>query len=657
MTERKIISRSEIRSDMSSKDYLPMSEDKYRKIVENVNTGILVAQDARLVFVNRGIANFLGYTVEEMLSHPNPFDFIYPDDMEMVFERHMRRLKGEDVPDVYQYRVITKAGHVKWVEVTCVQVMWEGAPATLNFFIDVSEQKKAQLALEQSEERYRSLVENTMDGYFIYDPSSYKFIFLNQRACELFGYSMMEGLETSIWEIITPKQHDIARARIETLMDKPDSRIDTVIYDVIRKDGSTFKAEVSTSSVIYEGRLAIQGTIRDITEKETLQNQLFEAQKLESIGTLAGGMAHDFNNLLMGIQSKTSLMMLHTEASHQNYKHMNDICGLVRRAADLTKHLLNFARGGKYEVRPINLNQLIQQSAYLFGEAKKEINIHTNFEKELWPVEADRGQIEQVLLNLYVNASDAMAAGGELYLQTQNLIVAENYNQSYKVAPGKYVKISITDTGTGIDKAIQPKIFDPFFTTKKSEGGTGLGLASVYGIIKNHAGFINVYSEGGLGATFNIYFPASEKAVIDIKKSIPHLVTGDETILLVDDEEYIIENSKELLEYLGYTVLVAANGKDAIEVYQNNRDTIHMVILDMVMPGMNGAQTFDRLRAINPHLKVLISSGYSLNEDIIQIINRGGNGFIQKPFDIYQLSAKVSEVLDVSAYASRREND
>jgi PAS domain S-box-containing protein len=400
MPKKPISKQSETRIEALDKEALKASEEKYRRIVENLNTGILVAQDARLVYVNPGIANFLGYTEDALLSHPNPFEFIHPDDLEMVFERHMRRQQGETVPDVYPYRVITKEGQIKWVEVTGVQIAWDGKPATLNFFIDITEQKQAQMALQHSEERYRSLVENTMDGYFIFETPSGRFIFLNQRVCELFGYAMQQGLEITIWDVINPAEHEIARDRIKKFMERDINKIDTIIYNVIRKDGSTFRAEVSSSLVTYEGRPAVQGTVRDITEKEDLQNQLFQAQRLESIGTLAGGLAHDFNNLLMGIQGRISMMLMNTDPFHQDYEHLKGVGEFVKRAVHLTKQLLDFARGGKYEVQPINLNKLIDESAHLFGRTKKEIKIHTKFEKNLWTVEVDRRQIEQVLLNL-----------------------------------------------------------------------------------------------------------------------------------------------------------------------------------------------------------------------------------------------------------------
>jgi PAS domain S-box-containing protein len=635
----------ELEKRIQSEKQLATSEETYRKIVENVNTGILVAQDAKLVFVNQGIAKYLGYTQEELLTHPNPFVFIHPDDMKMVFERHMARLQGDDVPEVYAYRVITKKGDVKWVEVTGVLILWNDRPATLNFFIDITAQKQALLSLQHSEERYRSLVENTMDGIFIHEVPSGEFVFLNQRAYDLFGYSREEGSNKTIWDIIAPNGHDTAKKRIASRLQKPDLKLDSVTYKVFRKDGSSFLAEVSSSMITYKGKQVIQGTVRDITEKQSLQNQLQQAQRLESIGTLAGGVAHDFNNILTGIQGQASLMLLNTSPAHPFYENLKDILGFVRRAVDLTRQLLDFARGGKYEVRPTDLNHLLEKSVHMFGRTKKEIEINLNLDNDLWIAEVDQRQIEQVLLNLYVNAWQAMPKGGKLFLQSENFVIDENYIKSFHVTPGKYVRLSVTDTGTGMDKTIQHKIFDPFFTTKEMGRGTGLGLASAYGIIKNHGGIINVYSEPGQGTTFNIYLPAGDSTLVsDVPKPVV-LSKGQGTLLLVDDEKFIIDVGKQMLESLGYKVYVAGSGETAIDMYRQHQNDIHLVILDMVMPGMNGTQIFERLKKVNRNVKVLLASGYSINQDVTELLDRGCKGFIQKPFDVFKLSQKVNELL------------
>jgi two-component system cell cycle sensor histidine kinase/response regulator CckA len=348
----------------------------------------------------------------------------------------------------------------------------------------------------------------------------------------------------------------------------------------------------------------------------------------------------------MGIQGNASLMLGGIDETHPHYEKLKSIEEYIQNGTELTKQLLGFARSGKYDVKVTDLNRLVEKTAQLFGRTKKEITIHTKYQPDLWAVEVDRGQIEQVLLNHYVNAWQAMPDGGKLHLQTENVVLDENAARSLNVVAGKYVKVSIADTGIGMDEATQQRIFDPFFTTKEMGRGTGLGLASAYGIISNHGGAITVHSRTGEGATFNIYLPASAKKIIEERKLPEAVLTGIETILLVDDEDMIVEVGRAVLETLGYQVLLGRSGKEAIEVYQENQAKIDLVILDMIMPGMGGSETYDQLKAINAEVKVLLSSGYSLDSQAAHILERGCDGFIQKPFTIKQLSQKIREILE-----------
>ncbi|MBW1783940.1 MAG: response regulator, partial [Deltaproteobacteria bacterium] len=318
----------------------------------------------------------------------------------------------------------------------------------------------------------------------------------------------------------------------------------------------------------------------------------------------------------------------------------------VRRGVQLTRQLLGMARGGKYEVKPRHINTIIKQSAEMFGRTKREITIHERYQDDVLPVEMDQGQIEQVLLNLYVNAWQAMPGGGNLYLETKNVTLDKDYVKPFSIEPGRYVKISVTDTGVGMDKATQERIFDPFFTTKEMGRGTGLGLSSVYGIIKNHGGLIDVCSEKKHGTTFDIYLPASEKKIIEEKDPAEEPSRGSETVLFVDDEDMIIDVAEELLKQLGYSVLIARSGKEAIATYEENKDQIDIVVLDMIMPDMSGSETYDGLKEKHPEVKVLLSSGYSINGQATEILNRGCNGFIQKPFKMRELSQKLRVILE-----------
>jgi len=387
----------------------------------------------------------------------------------------------------------------------------------------------------------------------------------------------------------------------------------------------------------------------DLTEQRRLEDQFRQAQKMEAVGTLAGGIAHDFNNLLMGIQGRISLLLLEEEPSSNVFTELKKVEEYVKSAARLTRQLLGFARGGKYEAKPTDLNAVVARSSEMFGRAKKEIVIHAKYQEALWSVEADVGQIEQVLLNLYVNAWQAMPAGGELYLQTENTVLDDAYSQPYDFTPGRYVKISVTDTGIGMTREVRERIFEPFFTTKEKGRGTGLGLASAYGIVKNHGGIINVYSEPGQGSTFTVYLPASEASTTTEPGAPEGIRKGQERILLVDDEEMILAVGRKMLESIGYRVTTAAEGKEAVRLFREGKERIDLVILDMIMPGMGGKETFEQLRSIDPGVNVLLSSGYSLNGSAQEILSKGCRGFIQKPFTLAELSAKVRSILDPDA--------
>ena len=347
----------------------------------------------------------------------------------------------------------------------------------------------------------------------------------------------------------------------------------------------------------------------------------------------------------MGIQGNVSLMLLDLDPSHTHFQRLEKIEEAVQSGSDLTKQLLGFAMAGKYEVQPTDLNQLIRTSAHMFGRTKKEITIHEKYQEGIWIVDADQGQIEQVMLNLYVNAWQAMPRGGDLYLATENVTLKEEELELYQGAPGRYVKISLTDTGVGMDGATLERIFDPFFTTKEIRRGAGLGLAAVYGIVRNHGGFIRVLSQKGQGTTFHIFLPASEKEVNQrIRRSSP-LEKGNETILLVDDEDTITDIGQQILEALGYKAIIAHSGKEAVDLYRKQGTDVDLVILDMIMPEMSGGETYDILKQINPNIKVLLSSGYSIDGEAAEILERGCNGFLQKPFNVNDISQKIREIL------------
>ncbi|MGD8241342.1 MAG: response regulator [Desulfobacterales bacterium] len=503
------------------------------------------------------------------------------------------------------------------------------------------------------ETRYRNIIETMEEGYFEIDLKG-QLTFINDAFARMAGRTPaeMRGLRTRDYttaDTATRMQHTLHKVYLTGESQRIGS------YDVLRPDGQRMVLELSVSQVkTRTGRIVgFRGIARDVSEKlkvarekQRLESQLHQARKMEAIGTLASGIAHDFNNIMMGILGNTSLMISKLDADHPHFDKLANIEKYVGNGSELTQQLLGFARGGKYNVKPTSLRELVEESAQMFGRTKKEIRIHKSHLRPTRAVAVDRGQIEQVLLNLFVNAWQAMPGGGDLYLLTEDVELSAGDQTPYKIIPGAYVKLAIMDTGVGMDEATRKRIFEPFFTTKEMGRGSGLGLASAYGIIKNHGGYINVYSEEGRGTTFNLYLPACDHRQAEDDGNSRRIYTGSETILLVDDEDITMDVGEELLEELGYKVLTARNGEDALSIYRRRQARIDMVILDMVMPGMGGGPTYDALKKINPAVKVLLASGYSISGEASRIMKRGCNAFIQKPFNIRQLSEKIRSVLD-----------
>ena len=526
------------------------------------------------------------------------------------------------------------------------------AKKTIELRDELDERRLAEEALRESEEKLKAIFEAANSVSFI----------TTDLGTEIGNDTRITSFSPGAEKMFGYREEEVIGKRVAILHVEEDVETFPEIIDLVKKGKKGYSGETTlvrrsgdhfpvlfTVHALFDSNGEISGTLGvsvDISERRRLETQLQQAQKMEAVGTLAGGIAHDFNNLLMAIQGRTSIMLTKKDSSHPDIKHLKGIEDNVESAADLTRQLLGFARGGKYAVKPTDLNELVKKENRMFGRTKKQISIRGKYEKDLWSVEVDQGQIAQVLLNLYVNAWQAMPAGGDLYLETENVTLDENYVKPFSIEPGKYVKISVTDTGTGMDKATREKIFEPFFTTKEMGRGTGLGLASAYGIIKNHGGFIDVYSEKGHGTTFNIYLPASEKEIIEEKKPAGDTLRGSETVLFVDDEDMIIEVAEEMFEQLGYKLLIARSGKEAIETYEKNKEQIDIVLLDMIMPDMSGSDTYESLKEIDPDIKVLLASGYSIDGLATEIMDRGCNGFIQKPFKMKELSQKLREILD-----------
>jgi len=653
--ERLLVVARDIDERKRSEDALRKAKDRYQSIFDNAVEGIsLSTPEGDYISANPALARILGYdSPDELVSSvkniktglcvdPGRRDEMLRKIREkghvLGFKAELYRKDGSiAVVSMNSRGVFDKHGNLHHVE--C-------------FLQDITDQMRSEEALVLSEQRYRSLVENTLDGYFICDASTGRFLFVNQRICDIFGRDMGEAPELKIFDVISEEDHVRIKQRIQDRLVGKAPAPGQEVYTALRKDGSTFRAEVSASLVTFQDRSAIQGILRDVTEKEKLERELLQAQKMEAIGTLAGGVAHDFNNLLQGILGYTQMLLISRDESDPDTSNLEQIERAAKRASELTQQLLAFSRKVESKMRPVNLNEEVKQVEKLLRRTiPKMIDIELHLEERLHVINADPSQLQQVMMNLGINARDAMPEGGRLVIETEKAVLDEEYCKANLGArPGKYVQLSISDTGSGMDRTTIQHIFEPFFTTKGVGRGTGLGLAMVYGIVKSHGGYIVCHSEPGKGTCFKIYFPVIEgdptEAQPEAKGYKPVSEGGSETILLVDDEEILRDVGKEILENFGYTVLLARDGESALELCREKSDDIALVILDLMMPGIGGKRCLEEILKTNPETKVVIASGYSGNGHAKDALDIGARAFIKKPYEINQMLEVVREVLD-----------
>jgi PAS domain S-box-containing protein len=514
-------------------------------------------------------------------------------------------------------------------------------------FLDITERKQAEEALRKSEERYREVIENATYGIFRSSPEG-DLLYVNPALVTMLGYASKEELQT----------HNLAQDIYQTPADRaavlsrygPDGRLDGVELNWKRKDGKVIEVRISGRVLRND-----DGTVRhyeaivaDVTERRLLEEQLRQAQKIEAVGRLAGGVAHDFNNILGVIMGYTDLLLEQTN-NQQTEQRLLEIKKAAGRAASLTRQLLAFSRKQVFQVRVLDLNTIITDiTKLLLRLLGEDVDLVTQLSSDPVTVKGDPSQIEQVIINLAVNARDAMPNGGTLSIETARLRLDEQYAQHHIPLPaGQYVMLAISDTGTGMTEEVKSRIFEPFFTTKDKDRGTGLGLATVYGVVKQSEGFIWVYSELGHGSTFKVYLPMVEEEVEQIEhpaEFVP-LPGGSETILMVEDSDSLRELNHELLQRMGYTVLVAEAGDEAIRIAEHHAETIDLLLTDVVMPRMNGRALAEALARSRPAIKVLYMSGYTDNVIVNQALLKPGVAFLQKPFTRELLARKVREVL------------
>lgn len=639
---------TEITARKEMEEKLGKSESLMRAITDSARDAILMMDaGGRISFWNPAAEHIFGYTREEAIGRelhrflaPERFLKMYT----AVFERFRSTGQGRAAGRTVELQALRNNGEEFPIELSLSAIKLEDGWHSVGIIRDITERRRAEEDLRASEKKYRSVIENIQDVFYRSDASGL-LLMGSPSGARMFGY---DSADEMIGLLLDDFWVDPA-GRLQ-LIDQIKAKGSVKDFEAVlkKKDGTTFNASLTTQFYYDDDGnfLGTEGIIRDITDRKLLETQLLQAHKMEAIGTLAGGIAHDFNNLLMGIQGYASLMLYGMDPADPHFQKLKNIEEIVSKGSDLTGQLLGFAQGGKYEVKSADINGLIARTADMFGRTRKEIVMHRDLARNLPDVEIDQGQIEQVFVNLYLNAWQAMPGGGDIYLKTEIVLLEKAHTMRYSAMPGKYVKVTVSDTGVGMDDTTQKRIFEPFFTTKEMGRGSGLGLASAYGVIKNHGGIIEVSSERGRGTTFTIYLPVTEKGHAREKGAPVSPQKGSGTILVVDDQEMLLETSSEMLRMLGYNVITADSGQRAVDLYEGRKDTIDLVILDMIMPGLSGAATYDRLKEICPGVKVILSSGYSLDGEASHILERGCSGFIQKPFSMETLSKKVKEILE-----------
>jgi two-component system, cell cycle sensor histidine kinase and response regulator CckA len=529
----------------------------------------------------------------------------------------------------------------------------------LNTLISVSDQialaierKQYEQALISSEKKYRTILETMVEGYFEQDQKGI-ITLANPAMCKILDKPVEKVVGTSSKVFLANLEKNTTNEQLQDIFNSQKNTLN-IEFELILSNDSILYLEGTFSSILddYNAVTGIKGIVRDITEKKkaektqkTLEEKLIQSQRLESLGTLAGGVAHDFNNLLMGIQGRISIIQTDIKEQHPHFTQLELMESYIQRASNLTSQLLGFARGGKYELKAVSINHIIKNSVDIVQPAKKAIEIRTVFKDNLSVVEVDENQMEQVFVNLLLNASNAMEQGGIITITTEKIMVDADAAEVKTIKPGHYVRVAVKDTGKGISEDDIEKVFDPFFTTNSLGGSTGLGLAMVYGIIENHHGFISVESMVCEGTCFTILLPFSQKEIVSEVKLSSETQTGTDTILLVDDEPMITEVGKEMISMLGYDVITASSGMEALEIVGTQNKRIDLFIIDMIMPQMSGGELFDKLKCLDPDVKIMLSSGYSIDGEAREIINRGCKGFIPKPFTVSQLGEKIRDVL------------
>ncbi len=643
-----------------AEEALRQSEERYRNILETIEDGYYEVDLAgNLTFFNDSLCRISGYPKEELMGM-NDRQYTDEENGKKLFQTYNRVYTTGEPAKEFAWEVIRKDGTPKYLEASVsLRKDLSGKPIGFRGIIrDITERKRAEEALRRSEERYRDIIESIQDGYFEDDLDG-NFTFVNDVVGRHLGYTKEELIGMKYRQYTDEENRRKLYQHFNGLY-RTGQPIKPFAVEYIRRDGSKLTAEISVSLIRDpEGKpIGFRGISRDITERKqaeeeklSLQEQLRQSQKMEAIGQLAGGIAHDFNNLLTVIKGYSQLSLLDLKENDPLCGNIQEIEKATRRATDLTRQLLAFSRRQILDLKVLDLNVLLKDLEKMLRRIiGEDIQLVTLLSEDLGKVKIDPGQIEQVIFNLAVNAKDAMPSGGKLTIETANVELDEEYAHAHvSVAPGRYLRLSISDTGIGMTQEVKERVFEPFFTTKEKGKGTGLGLSMVYGIVKQSNGNVWVYSEPGRGTTFKIYLPRTEEKADSLhgQEKTGFFPTGSETILLVEDDELVRDLANRLLKQLGYKVLEATNGQEALGVVkEHDGETIHLLLTDIVMPQMGGKDLADWLKISRPNVKVLYTSGYADNAIVHHGVLDPGTHFVQKPFSLKTLSHKVREVLD-----------
>jgi len=627
-------------------------------LLDALDEGIVVmGADGMIVNCNRSAERILGLSADQMAgrtTHDPRWQAIHEDGSPFPGETHPVSVSlrtGQPVHNVVM-GVRKPSGELTWISINSQPLFQPGqsGPSVVASFTDITELKRVEATLRESESRFRLLFESNPLPMWVYDRQTLRFLAVNDAAIRHYGYSREEFERMTLVDIRPPaevprlleRSRDISFRRGALNQGEWKHRI---------KDGRDIDVEIFADELTFGGRAAMLVVAHDVTERKKLEAQLFQSQKMEAVGRLAGGVAHDFNNLLSVVGGYADLLLKEIDAHDPRRRRLELIRKAIESGAALTRQLLMFSRRQTVEMRAVDLNAVVSgmepMIARLIGE---EHELITHVEPGSSIVKADRGQMEQVVMNLAVNARDAMPKGGKLIIETKQMILDEAFARTHlTAAPGPYVKLSVSDTGCGMDAETRSRIFEPFFTTKAEGQGTGLGLATVYGIVKRSGGYIGVYSEVGQGTTFNIYFPLAEpvEAGVQPEEVVAEqaLAAGSGTVLLVEDGDSLRTMMRELLEGSGYLVLEADSPNAALEVVGSHDDAIDLLLTDVVMPGMRGPELAERLRELRPGLKVLFMSGYTDEALAAQGLLQKDARFVQKPFSGTTLLTEVQAAM------------